>query len=98
MTSVFNLANEHRNKQLSHHPWKKTIKPELESKIDHAHNSVNNPKIPKKKVKIPPEKRDRFEVIGDRFTEEFIYCVKIVSGLYKYRWRKFEEPKIRGFY
>lgn len=101
MTSIFNLGIELTNKELSQHPWKKTIKPELENKIRHAHNSVNNPEIPKKKEKInkiPPENRDRFQVIGDRFTEDFVNCVKIVTGLHKYRWRKFEPPIIRGFY
>lgn len=101
MTTIFNLGIEHADKPLSYHPWRKTIKPELEHKIGRAHNSVNNPEIPKKKEKrnkIPIENRDRFQVIGNRFTEEFIYCVKIVTGLHKYRWRKFEPPIIRGFY
>lgn len=98
MSTIFNFTIEHRDKPLSHHPWKKTIKPELDNKLYHVHNSVNNPKFPKKKYEIPPENRDRFQVIGDSFTEEFVYCTKIVSGLYKYRWRKFQAPIIRGFY
>lgn len=101
MTTVVNSLMEPKKKPLCHHPWEKTIKPELSNKILHAHNSVNNPNIPKnknKKEKLPSENRARFEVIGDRFTEDFVHCVKIVTGLYKYRWRKFEAPIIRGFY
>ncbi|CAG5046017.1 unnamed protein product [Parnassius apollo] len=38
----------------------------------------------------------KFTVIGNRVTEEFIYCVKLVKGVYKYRRKYFDAPTIRG--
>ncbi|XP_013164961.1 PREDICTED: uncharacterized protein LOC106115882 isoform X2 [Papilio xuthus] len=76
------------------HPWQTTIKDQFVSFIKYGHNSVYNPH---NKMKV---KRDaaptKFTIIGNRIAKEFIYCVKLVSGLYKYRRNDFEAPVIRG--
>ncbi|XP_028176595.1 uncharacterized protein LOC114364591 isoform X2 [Ostrinia furnacalis] len=96
MSSLFNLKPPLQSKPLSRHPWANTIKDILSHRIKHAHNSARNPKYPKLKERVPDAERIQFTVIGDRVTKEFIYCVNLVKGLHKYRWKKFDVPAIRG--
>lgn len=96
MSSLFNLKPPLQEKQVSIHPWQSTIKDILSHKIKHAHNSVKNPYYPKLKQKIPDANRVKFTVIGDQVTKEFIYCVNLVNGLHKYKWKHFDVPAIRG--
>lgn len=98
MSSLFNLKPPPEEKPISVHPWRNTIKDCLSHKIKHAHNSVRNPSYPKLKEKVPDTDRIKFTVIGDRVTKEFLYCVNLVKGLYKYKWKKFDVPSIRGTY
>ncbi|XP_013145190.1 PREDICTED: uncharacterized protein LOC106108543 isoform X2 [Papilio polytes] len=86
--------DDQKNKGFIKHPWQTTIKDQFVSFIKYGHNSIYNPHD-KTKVKrdYPPTK---FTIIGNRIAKEFIYCVKLVSGLYKYRKNDFEAPEIRG--
>lgn len=83
-------------KPADQHPWARRIKDALSHRIKHAHNSVRNPEYPKKKEKVPNSNRIKFTIIGDRVTKEFIYCINLVRGLYKYRKMYFEPPVIQG--
>ncbi|KPJ08491.1 Peptidyl-prolyl cis-trans isomerase-like 6 [Papilio machaon] len=76
------------------HPWQTTIKDQFVSSIKYGHNSVYNPhdKTEVKRYNAPT----KFTIVGNRIAKEFIYCVKLVSGLYKYRKNDFEAPAIRG--
>ncbi|CAH0398323.1 unnamed protein product [Chilo suppressalis] len=96
MSTLFNMKPPVGEKQIASHPWEKIIKDVHCDKMKFAHNSVNNPHYPMKKKKLTPENIVKFRVIGDRVTKEFIYCVNLVSGLHKYRWKKFDVPEIRG--
>ncbi|KAL0838794.1 hypothetical protein ABMA28_016836 [Loxostege sticticalis] len=96
MSTLFNLKPPQEPKPLSRHPWANTIRDIFSHRIKHAHNSVRNPLYPKTKERIPDAERTKFTVIGDRVTKEFIYCVHLVKGLHKYRWKKFDVPTIRG--
>lgn len=81
------------------HPWEKRIKYIYSNSIKCAHNSINNPYYPKRETKEPDEKlhcRYVFTVIGNRSTKEFIYCVKLVQGIYKYRPKIFDPPVVKG--
>ncbi|XP_060803158.1 uncharacterized protein LOC106140803 [Amyelois transitella] len=103
MSSLFNLKLPTHEKPVFHHPWERIIKDEFTSKVKYAHNSVKNPRYPreedlktKPKPKVPKESRIRFTIIGNRVTKEFVYCVSIAKGLYKYRQKIFDSPIIRG--
>ncbi|XP_035439504.1 peptidyl-prolyl cis-trans isomerase G isoform X4 [Spodoptera frugiperda] len=79
------------------HPWEKYIKDTYLPTYKYGHNSARNPIIypPPKEDKAYPN-RVKFTVIGNRVTKEFIYCMKLVKGLYKYRWKSFDVPDIRA--
>lgn len=96
MSTFFNLRVPMKEKIVSHHPWERKIKDQYSGKIKTAHNSVNNPNYPEKKEKPVDKDRVKFTVIGNRVTEEFIYCVNLVKGLYTYRKKQFEPPVLRG--
>ncbi|KAF9824863.1 hypothetical protein SFRURICE_001736 [Spodoptera frugiperda] len=80
------------------HPWEKYIKDPYLPTYKYGHNSARNPIIypPPKEDKAYPN-RVKFTVIGNRVTKEFIYCMKLVKGLYKYRWKSFDVPDIRAW-
>lgn len=81
----------------AHHPWQKTIKDVHSSNLQTAHNTVNNPPYPKKKQKIPDQKKlTKFTIIGDRVNKDFIHSVNLVEDLHKYRRKIFDAPIIRG--
>lgn len=82
-------------KEITQHPWAKSIKEHHAHIYKIAHNSINNPKYPFKENKMTKPK-DKFTVIGNFVTKEFIYCVRLVQGLHKYRKHIFDTPIIRG--
>ncbi|XP_073955830.1 uncharacterized protein isoform X2 [Choristoneura fumiferana] len=96
MSTFFNLRVPLKETTVSHHPWERRIKDQYSGKIKTAHNSVNNPYYPEKKEKPNDKDRVKFTVIGNRVTEEFIYCVNLVKGLYTYRKKQLEPPVLRG--
>ncbi|XP_061383702.1 uncharacterized protein LOC116769969 [Danaus plexippus] len=95
MALLTKTINNERRRGL-YHPWEKLIKNVHRDNFHQAHNSVNNPEYPEKKVEIPNEDRARFKIIGNRVTKEFIYCEKLLKDLHKYRWKVFDAPEIRG--
>lgn len=95
MALLTKTINNERRRGL-YHPWEKLIKNVHRDNFHQAHNSVNNPEYPEKKVEIPNEDRARFRIIGNRVTKEFIYCEKLLKDLHKYRWKVFDAPEIRG--
>ncbi|CAH1638235.1 unnamed protein product [Spodoptera littoralis] len=80
------------------HPWEKYIKDIYLPTYKYGHNSARNAIIypPPKVGKTPNTNRVKFTVIGNRVTKEFIYCMKLVKGLHKYRWKSFDVPDIRA--
>ncbi|CAK1580314.1 unnamed protein product [Parnassius mnemosyne] len=87
-----------KRKNVTRHPWEATIKDEFSSYMKYAHNSVNNPHYRQTMPKTSEKNINlvKFTVIGNRVTDEFIYCVKLVKGVYKYRRKYFDAPTIRG--
>ncbi|XP_063363971.1 uncharacterized protein LOC134652739 [Cydia amplana] len=98
MFPLFNLDEVQQQEKTHSHPWERFIKDAYITSIKTAHNSINNPRYPAKKEKSTgkPIERVKFTVIGNRVTKEFIYCINLVKGLYKYRRDYFESPVIRG--
>ncbi|KAM3965314.1 uncharacterized protein ACR2FA_000703 [Aphomia sociella] len=94
--SLFNLEVQPKEKNISHHPWERAAKDVYSNKIKYAHNSINNPQYPKTKKNLPNADRVKFTIIGNRVTREFNYCVHLIKGLHKYRWKYFDSPVIRG--
>lgn len=83
------------------HPWKRRIKAKYANKYTHGHNSVLNPIYTANQTKIPDKENSdnqviQFTVIGNRVTEEFIYCMYLVKGLHRCRPRQFKAPVLRG--
>ncbi|XP_063624106.1 uncharacterized protein LOC134796089 isoform X2 [Cydia splendana] len=98
MFPMFNLDEELQQEKTYSHPWERSIKDAYRNRIKTAHNSINNRRYSAKKEKSTGKsiERVKFTVIGNRVTKEFIYCINLVKGLYKYRKDYFESPVIRG--
>ncbi|XP_063383564.1 uncharacterized protein LOC134669876 [Cydia fagiglandana] len=98
MFPMFDIDEVLQQEKTNSHPWERCIKDAYRNKIKTAHNSINNPRYSAKKEKSTgkPIERVKFTVIGNRVTKEFIYCINLVKGLYKYRKDYFESPVIRG--
>ncbi|XP_052753415.1 uncharacterized protein LOC113520777 isoform X2 [Galleria mellonella] len=94
--SLFNLEIKLKENNINKHPWERFVKDVYCNKIKYAHNSANNPHYPKPKVKMPHADCVKFTIIGNRVTKEFNYCVHLIKGLHKYRWKHFDSPVIRG--
>ncbi|KAJ8722116.1 hypothetical protein PYW08_004518 [Mythimna loreyi] len=84
-----------KERQCPNHPWEKIIKEAYAKTYKYGHNSATNPVYPPpKKGRVPSKNRVKFTVIGTRTAKEFIYCMNLVKGLHKYRWRYFDAPII----
>ncbi|XP_075978038.1 uncharacterized protein LOC142977828 isoform X2 [Anticarsia gemmatalis] len=68
-------------------PWEKPTK--------HIHSAKKPSYLTKKEI-MSKDDRVKLTVIGNIITKEFIYCLNLVKGLYKYRQRHFQAPIIRG--
>ncbi|XP_072949285.1 uncharacterized protein [Epargyreus clarus] len=88
--------NNFKVKLPSQHPWERIVKDKYSNQIKYGHNSINNPPYPRTKEKLPDKDRLKITIIGNRVTEEFNYCVNLVKGLHKYRWKNFDSPIIKG--
>ncbi|XP_075977937.1 uncharacterized protein LOC142977739 [Anticarsia gemmatalis] len=93
--SFFNPEIPLKRKEESHHPWENRIKDIHTNTFKYSHNSTRNVEYPVKKKEAPVH-RVQFTIIGNRITKEFIYCLHLVKGLYKYKQKEFEPPIIRG--
>lgn len=97
--SFFNPDIPLKEKIVTHHPWEKYIKDAYASTYKYGHNTAKNPvtqyPAPKEQKK-PSFNRTKFTIIGNRTTKEFIYCIDLVKGLHKYRWKYFDAPIIQG--
>ncbi|CAH0691878.1 unnamed protein product [Spodoptera exigua] len=95
-----NISKKEQNKSV--HPWEKDIKEAYLATYKYGHNTARNPiiypppKVPHEVDKVPDKNRVKFTVIGNRVTKEFIYCMKLVKGLHKYRSKNFDVPDIRA--
>ncbi|XP_075977678.1 uncharacterized protein LOC142977587 [Anticarsia gemmatalis] len=94
--SFFNPEIPLKQKEESHHPWESRINNVYSRTYKYGHNSARNPSYPTKKEKVPKQGLIKFTVIGNRVTKDFIYCLYLVKGLYKYKQKQFEAPVIRG--
>ncbi|KAF9421109.1 hypothetical protein HW555_002821 [Spodoptera exigua] len=95
-----NISKKEQNKSV--HPWEKDIKEAYLATYKYGHNTARNPiiyppaKVPHEIDKVPDKNRVKLTVIGNRVTKEFIYCMKLVKGLHKYRSKNFDVPDIRA--
>ncbi|CAH0585677.1 unnamed protein product [Chrysodeixis includens] len=94
--SFFNPEIPIKEKPASHHPWERHIKDTYINTYKYGHNSAANPVYPPKKEKTQSSDRIKFTIIGNIRSREFIYSMKLVQGLHKYRSKSFDAPIIRG--
>ncbi|CAG9102476.1 unnamed protein product [Plutella xylostella] len=90
-------AHKQGEQETAEHPLQRSILQKHLKKLKYIHNSANNPEYPKDpKEKDDESKKSKFVIIGSITNAYFIYCVKVVQKLHRYKSKIYSAPIIRG--
>lgn len=90
-------AHKQGEQETAQHPLQRSILQKHLKNLKYIHNSANNPEYPKDpKEKDDESKKSKFVIIGSITNAYFIYCVKVVQKLHRYKSKIYSAPIIRG--